>query len=210
MPSKFRLRYIFRPLINKLAKILGRIGLSPNYATFLMLILSFFCFIFLAILKIEWLFGIFVFLVGIFDGVDGAIARLLKKESKFGGFLDSIADRFSEIIIFLAILLYFENQKFWNLIEINFIIYISLGASLLISYARTRAQNISPGDFDIGLMGRSERLFFISISSILGWLWECLPIFMILTVSTAIFRLVKAYSIIKKEEFLKSNSNSKF
>jgi len=210
MPSKFRLRYIFRPLINKLAKILGRIGLTPNHVTFLMLILSFFCFIFLTVLKIEWLFGIFVFLVGIFDGVDGAIARFLKKESKFGGFLDSIADRFSEIIIFLAILLYFGNQKFWNLIEINFIIYISLGASLLISYARTRAQNISTGDFDIGLMGRAERLFFISISSILGWLWECLPIFMILTVSTAIFRLVKAYSIIKKEEFLKSNSNSKF
>ena len=210
MPSKFRLRYIFRPLINKLAKILGKIGLTPNYATAIMLILSFFCFIFLTVLKIEWLFGIFVFLVGIFDGVDGAIARFLKKESKFGGFLDSIADRFSEIIIFLAILLYFENQKFWNLIEINIIIYISLGASLLISYARTRAQNISLGDFDIGLMGRSERLVFISISSILGWLWECLPIFMILTVSTAIFRLVKAYSIIKKEEFLKSNSNSKF
>ncbi|GAH51660.1 unnamed protein product, partial [marine sediment metagenome] len=150
MPSKFRLRYIFRPLINKLAKILGRIGLTPNYATAIMLILSFFCFIFLTVLKIEWLFGIFVFLVGIFDGVDGAIARFLKKESKFGGFLDSIADRFSEIIIFLAILLYFGNQKFWNLIEINIIIYISLGASLLISYARTRAQNISTGDFDIG------------------------------------------------------------
>ncbi|MCK4238818.1 MAG: CDP-alcohol phosphatidyltransferase family protein, partial [Candidatus Lokiarchaeota archaeon] len=76
MPSKFRLRYIFRPLINKLAKILGRIGLTPNYATAIMLILSFFCFIFLTVLKIEWLFGIFVFLVGIFDGVDGAIARL--------------------------------------------------------------------------------------------------------------------------------------
>lgn len=210
MPSKFRLRYIFRPLINRLAKILAKIGLTPNYATGIMLILSFFCFIFLTVLKIEWLFGIFVFLVGIFDGVDGAIARFLNKESRFGGFLDSIADRFSEIIIFLAILLHFWDQKYWNLIEINFIIYISLGASLLISYARTRAQNISPGDYDIGLMGRSERLFFISISSILGWLWECLPIFMILTVSTAIFRLVKACTIIKKEDFLKSNSNSKF
>lgn len=210
MPSKFRLRYLFRPLIDRIAKKLARIGLTPNLTTLIMLILSLICFLLLFIAKIEWLFGIFVFLIGIFDGLDGAIARFLNEESKFGGFLDSIADRISEIIIFLAILLSFWNQRLWGLIDINFIIYVSLGASLFISYARARAQNIGPGDYDIGLMGRSERLFFISISSILGWLRASLLIFMVLTVGTAIFRIIKSCFIIKRKDALISNSEKKF
>jgi len=187
-----------------------RIGLTPNLTTLITLVLSFICFLLLFIAKIEWLFGVFVFCVGIFDGLDGAIARFLNKESKFGGFLDSIADRISEIVIFLAILLRFWTQKLWGLIDISFMIYISLGASLFISYARTRAQNLYPGDYDIGLMGRSERLFFISISSILGLLRASLLIFMVLTVGTAIFRIIKSYLIITRKDALISNSEKKF
>lgn len=210
MPSKFRLRYLFRPLIDRIAKILARIGITPNLTTLIMLFLSFICFLLLFIAKVEWLFGICVFCVGIFDGLDGAIARFLNEESKFGGFLDSIADRISEIVIFLAILLNFWNQKIWGLIDISLIIYISLGASLFISYARARALNTYPGDYDIGLMGRSERLFFISVSSILGLLRASLLIFMVLTVGTAIFRIIKSSFIIISKDTLKSNSEKKF
>jgi phosphatidylglycerophosphate synthase/uncharacterized protein Yka (UPF0111/DUF47 family) len=206
MPSKYRLRIIFKPIINYLAKILIKIKSTPNLATLTMLIMSVMSFFSLSFLRIEWLFGIFVFLTGIFDGIDGAIARQLNEETKLGGLFDSISDRISEILIFFTMFLYFWNQKLWGFIDIALIIYISLGASLLISYIRTRAENFRPGDYDIGLMARSERLFFIFISSIFGLLLELLLVFMILTVATAIFRLVKIYFMLKKQNLLETDS----
>lgn len=207
MPSKFRLRYIFKPLIKQLAKILAKIRVSPNIATLTMLILSLVSFFALIFTKIEWLFGIFVFLTGIFDGVDGAIARILEKETKLGAFFDSVADRISEAVIFFALFLYFRNEKLLGFLDMWFIVFISLGASLFVSYSRTRAENFFPsGDYDIGLMARSERLFFLSITALFGLLGVLIVVFMVLTVATAIFRTVKIYKLIKTEDLLKKKS----
>ena len=100
MASKFRLRTIFRPLITNLAKLLIKIGVSPNLATSIMLLLSIFSMICLLLFSNLILFSLIVFLVGIFDGLDGAIARLSGRKTAFGAFFDSIMDRGSEFFIF--------------------------------------------------------------------------------------------------------------
>lgn len=204
MPSKFRLRKIFRPLIKLLAEVLNRIGITPNLATCLMLLFSFCSFISLVIISNLILFSIFIFLTGIFDGIDGAIARLKNTESSLGGFFDSFMDRNSEFIIFLGLLLYCWDNILWNFIDVRLVILISFMSSLMISYFRTRAEVIFNGDFDIGLMARSERLFYIFIttllSSFLGFLNEFLFIFMILVLITAFYRFYKIHILIKNQK----------
>ncbi len=200
MPSKFRLRKIFRPLIKILAMALSRIGVTPNIATCLMLAFSFLSFFFLVILSNLLIFSIFVFITGIFDGVDGAIARLTNKTSTFGGFFDSLMDRISEFIIFLALLIYCWDNILWNFVDVKIIILISFITSLMISYLRAKAEVIYKGDFDFGLMARSERLFYIFISmlltSFLGYINEFLFIFMILVLATGFYRFFKINKLI--------------
>ncbi len=201
MASKFRIRIIFRPLVNLIAKGLIRIRISPNYATTFMLCFSFLSFISLAVFQNLLCFSIFVFITGIMDGCDGAIARLTSKSTKFGGFFDSFMDRFSEFFIFLGLLIYNENQFLWNCINMNIIIFISFLASIMISYSRARAEVFFKGDFDIGLMARSERLFYIVIISIIGFFGNLvnilLFIFMLLVLGTFLFRIIRIYSIVK-------------
>jgi phosphatidylglycerophosphate synthase len=203
MPSKFRVRLIFLPLVKAIASGLSKIGVTPNIATFLMLFFAILSLISLGIFKNLLLFSIFVFTTGIFDGVDGAIARLTDKSTKSGAFLDSTMDRVSEFIIFMGLLLYCWNELIY-LIDMKFIVTISFFSSLMISYSRARAENFFKGDFDVGLMARSERLFYLVITSIIahffGFMNEFLFIFMWLVIGTSIWRFIKFNSIIKKNE----------
>jgi CDP-diacylglycerol--glycerol-3-phosphate 3-phosphatidyltransferase len=138
------------------------------------------------------------------DGCDGAIARQTNRATHFGGFFDSVMDRVSEFFIFLALLIFTWNELFWDLIEMKFIIFLSLIGSIMISYSRTRAENIFKGDFDVGLMARSERIFYLFITSLLAFFYgffnEFLFIFMCLVMGTAFFRCSKLYKEIKKRE----------
>ena len=119
MPSKFRLRYLFKPLIHLIAKGLIRIKVSPNLATIIMLCFSLLSFISLVPFQNLLCFSIFVFITGIMDGCDGAISRLTNKSSRFGGFFDSFMDRISEFFIFLGLFIYIKDQFLWNLFEMK-------------------------------------------------------------------------------------------
>ncbi|TFG01414.1 MAG: CDP-alcohol phosphatidyltransferase family protein [Promethearchaeota archaeon] len=213
MPSKLRVRYIFRPLVNLIAKGLSKIGVTPNVATILMLIFAIFSFISLVFFYNLLYFAIFIFITGIMDGVDGAIARLTNKSTKFGGFFDSIMDRFSEFIIFLGLFIFCWDQLLWNLIDMKFIIFISFLASIMISYTRSRAENFYKGDFDVGLMARSERLLYLMITSIIAFFYGFFNVFLFilmwLVIGTGIFRFHKLSFLIKENERYKLKSIQK-
>jgi len=204
MASKFRLRRIFRPLVKGVAHLLSRVGLSPNLATIIMLSFSIISFILLVFLSNLLLFSIFVFATGFFDGVDGAIARKQKKVTKFGGFFDSLMDRISEFVIFLALLIYSWNSALWGIVDMKIIILISFFSSIMISYLRARAEVFFKGDFDFGLMARSERLFYLVVTMLvanfIGYVNEFLFVFMFLVLATAFFRYFKIKTLIKEYE----------
>lgn len=204
MASKFRLRNFFRPMVNLIAKGLIRIGVTPNIATIIMFFFSVLGFISLVFFQSLLCFSIFVFITGIMDGCDGAIARLTSKSTKFGGFFDSFMDRFSEFFIFLGLSINTKDQLLWNCIDMKIVILFSFLASIMISYSRARAEVFFKGDFDVGLMARSERLFYIVIISILGFFYNffnvLLFIFMWLVIGTFLFRLIHNYNIIKKKD----------
>jgi phosphatidylglycerophosphate synthase len=204
MASKFRLRRIFKPLVKSVAKILSKIGVSPNLATFIMFSFSIFSFIALVCFSNLFLFSILVFITGFFDGVDGAIARIKERATLFGGFFDSVMDRMSEFIIFFALLFYSWNNLLWGIIDMKLIIFVSFFSSIMISYLRSRAEVFFKGDFDIGLMARSERLFYLVITMMIayfiGYVNEFLFIFMLLVVATAFFRYFKIAKLLRAYE----------
>lgn len=202
MASKFRLRRVFKPLVKSVAKFLSRIGVTPNLATFIMLCFSILSYVTLVCFSNLFLFSIFVFITGFLDGVDGAIARIKKKATLFGGFFDSVMDRISEFVIFFALLIYSWNSLLWGIIDMKFIIFVSFFSSIMISYLRSRAEVFFKGDF--GLMARSERLFYLVITMMIanfyGYFNEFLFIFMLLVLTTAFFRYFKTAKLLKAHE----------
>lgn len=204
MASKFRLRRIFKPLVKSVAIFLSKVGVSPNLATFIMLSFSIFSFAALVFFSNLLLFSILVFVTGFFDGVDGAIARIKGKATIFGGFFDSVMDRMSEFAIFFALLFYCWNRFLWGIIDMKIIVFVSFLSSIMISYLRARAEVFFKGDFDFGLMARSERLFYLVITMLIanfyGYVNEFLFVFMLLVLATAFFRYFKIAKLIREFE----------
>ncbi len=194
MPSKLRLRPIFAPIVKLLAKGFSKIGITPNIATVLMLVCSGVSVYFLFMNNLLW-FGIFLFITGIMDGVDGAIARITQKSSPFGGFFDSTSDRLSEGIIFAGLI---ATRQIYFLIlpELSLLLIISaFMLSFLFSYMRARIEIIQKGyDTNIGVMARSERLFFLFIISLLSHFID----FRIFTWGFVIFTLAVCLSTVHR------------
>jgi phosphatidylglycerophosphate synthase len=202
LPSKYRLRYIFKPLVKLVAKGLIKTRVSPNLATAIMVFFSILSCISIGLYRNLLLFSILVFITGIMDGCDGAIARMTNNSTKFGGYFDSVMDRISEFFIFLGLYIHNQNQLLWDKFDMKLIIFITFLASIMISYSRTRAENFFKGDFDIGLMARSERLFYLVITMIISFFWnfeqEFIFLFMWLVLGTFFFRMIKIYYLISK------------
>ena len=190
MPSKFRVRRIFRGLVSWIANPLAAAGVRPNTITHLSLLLAFIAGLLLNLTGSPVMFGIFIFLSGLFDGVDGAIARKQKTASDFGAFVDSISDKVSEVIILGSIAVEYVGQFFIG-IPIEWWVVIALAGWLLTSYTRSRASSLGAKDLDIGLGGRSERLLTLVIFSVLNQLFWGLVLVSIMGIFTAAYRFYK-------------------
>ena len=205
VPSKFRLRVVFKPLVVGTAKGLIKIGVTPNQATGIMLALSITCVVYFLLVPMNLImligFGILVFITGVFDGVDGAIARLSNAKTHFGAVLDSSMDRISDPVIFfvpavrellrgdLISTTWLQLPALWIVPLWVWSFFLVIGAYMT-SYVRTRATLADPAlDADVGLLGRSERLFLIVVASILNVLPFMLVVLAILTNITALFRI---------------------
>ena len=186
-PSKFRLRGIFRGAVQRVARPFIARNIHPTSITYLTLLFAFIAAVSLMVTKFQVLFGIFVFMVGFFDGVDGAVARGSGRSSKTGAFTDSFIDKISEVLILLAIALTYPSDILLGMSVSIWVILCIIGW-LLTSYARARAENLGVQDLDIGLGARSERLFTLVIFSILNLIMLGLIVITLLGILTAGYR----------------------
>lgn len=107
-----------------------------------------------------------VLLAGLFDVLDGAVARQTNQMSAFGAFLDSTLDRFSESAVFVGILFFYATSGApYEVLLAG----AAMSFSLLTSYARARAEGLGI-ECKVGLVERPERVFLIAGSSLLGFL----------------------------------------
>jgi phosphatidylglycerophosphate synthase len=138
--------------------------------------------------------GILILFGGIFDTLDGIVARTSGRTSKFGAFLDSVLDRYSDAFIFLAITWYLAEKS--NITGA----LISLGTlvgTFLISYTRARAEGLGKS-CHTGIMERPERIILIVFAAITGWVIPILWVMLILTHITVLQRIYYVWKVIKK------------
>ena len=188
MPSKFRVRGIFRGLVLLIARPFARAGVSPDSITYVSLLFALFAFISLPITQLQVLFATLVFITGLLDGVDGAVARINDSATKAGGFTDSVIDKVAETLILAGIALAFPNTTLLGL-SVSMWALIAVFGWLLTSYTRARAEGFGVSDLDIGLGGRSERLLTLVIFSLVGLVTWGLIVVAMMGLCTAAYRL---------------------
>jgi CDP-diacylglycerol--glycerol-3-phosphate 3-phosphatidyltransferase len=172
--------------LNFIALGLGAAGFSPNALTFIGFIAMCGIGVVLAFGNFA-LGGILILLAGIFDSLDGSLARLTNHATKFGAYLDSTTDRFAEGALFLGIL-YAYLQR--GVTFVAYLVVFALLGSLMVSYARARAEGIGV-ECAGGLLTRFERVAILVLGLILTAFWGDLPLFIALAL-IAIFANVTA------------------
>ena len=172
----------------RVAQWLRWTGLTPNMLTVIGLLLNGGVALVLARGHLFW-GGVFVLAAGLFDLLDGAMARVTNRISPFGAFFDSTLDRYSEVIVYLGLLSYILGTGDARLGAI--LIYLTICGSLLVSYARARAEGLGY-KLQVGLLARPERIIILSLGLLVGrplWALWLLAIFTNLTAAQRIYHL---------------------
>jgi phosphatidylglycerophosphate synthase len=187
-----------------LQKIARMIPIDPNVLTvtgFIITIVA--CSVLVSNLQLG---GILVLAGGMFDVLDGVVARVNGKSSKFGAFLDSVLDRYSDALILLAIAWNLGKQA--NYPGVALCLFTLVGA-FLISYSRARAEGLGES-CKYGLMERPERVVLISLGAITGYIMPLLWMLVILTHFTVIQRIYYVWRLTceKKKEIGDTPVNS--
>jgi CDP-diacylglycerol--glycerol-3-phosphate 3-phosphatidyltransferase len=100
--------------------------------------------------------------------LDGAVARMSEKVTKFGAFSDSVMDRYSDIALFAGAITYFALRHDMPFVLIS---ALALMGSLMTSYTRARAESLLPGKYNSGYMERAERIVILLVTCLLNRLY---------------------------------------
>ncbi|MDT8781837.1 MAG: CDP-alcohol phosphatidyltransferase family protein [Candidatus Bathyarchaeota archaeon] len=205
-----KLKQRTQQMLSTEAKIVHKIGFTPNRLSILGFILSITSAVAYGLASPEavWLLLLATFLMlssGFCDTLDGIVARIYGEATVFGGFFDSVLDRYSDAIIYMAILVSglsnYALGAFWGTI----LVLVTLTGSLLVSYTRARAEAAGIKMESIGFAERAERMIILSVVSIMAYFW--LPamgygigLLAILSTLTVIQRSLYVYRKLKKEK----------
>lgn len=169
---RIKLQYGIYKIIDPFVRLLLKIGFTPNLVTvtgFLMNIGVAAIFVIGAeksnrgeLSYVGWAGGLILF-AGLFDMLDGQVARLGKMSSSFGAFLDSVLDRYSELFMFLGICYYLVSHHYF---VSSLFAFIGLIGSMMVSYTRARAEGLGI-QCKGGFMQRPERVVLVGASALL-------------------------------------------
>jgi CDP-diacylglycerol--glycerol-3-phosphate 3-phosphatidyltransferase len=125
-------------------------------------------------------------LAGLFDFFDGSLARLANSVSAFGAFLDSVVDRYSDLVVLLGVVLYYHRAADTTGV---FLTMVALVGTIMTSYTKARAQSIGVA-CEIGLIERPERLIVLIAGATFNLLTPAMIALAVLTNLTALQRIV--------------------
>jgi CDP-diacylglycerol--glycerol-3-phosphate 3-phosphatidyltransferase len=187
-----QMRKIFKGILDPIGAFLNHLGLMPNTMTILGLVGNVIGAALIAMGSIQ-LGGVIILLMGPVDALDGTMARLRGMAGQFGAFVDSVTDRYSELVIMLGLLIYYVRQANPTAI---LLVYAAAAGSVLVSYVRARGQSLG-WDSKTGVLTRLERYLVLGPALILNYPTIGLWIIAILANITAIQRIIdvrrKAY-----------------
>ena len=148
-------------IVDSIVGGLARLRVHPNILTLIGLLINIFAMVLFAKGIFLWA-GLVIVLAGIFDMVDGEVARRTGRVTKFGAFFDSVIDRYSDMLLLLGLMIWYG--------KINRIFYLGLTGLVLIgavltSYTRARAESLIPA-CKVGFLERPERIVLLIIGSL--------------------------------------------
>jgi len=135
-------------------------GISPNHITIAGMLLSLAAGVLFATGAIFW-GGMLLWASALMDPIDGTVARLSGKVSRFGALLDSSLDRYSEFFVFFGLMVYFKSGR------MLIVVMLALMGSIMVSYAKARAESLGQKEFR-GLMQRPERIILLIAGTVLN------------------------------------------
>jgi len=182
-------------LIDHIVRWLALSRIHPNVLTFLGLVIN----IWAAYLFSKGRFrsaALVVIGAGLFDMVDGRVARATDRVTRFGGFFDSVLDRYSDLAVFMGLLVFYAS--------INRFFYIVLTAivmtgSVMVSYTRARAECSIP-KCKVGFLERPERVVLIIIGALSGRMAPVLWVIAVLSNLTVVHRMIYTWQETKLRE----------
>ena len=194
---------IFGAMINRIVRWLALSRIHPNALTAIGLVINIWA---------AWLFaragsapdprvdfrwaGLVVIGAGLFDMVDGRVARATSQVTRFGGFFDSVVDRYSDLALYMGLLVYYAS--------INRFFYIVLTAivmtgSVMVSYTRARAENAIP-KCKVGFLERPERVVLIIIGALFGRMAPVLWVIAVFSNLTVVHRMIYTWQEARRLE----------
>ncbi len=182
-------------IIRAIVRALALSKINPNVLTFLGLVINMVAATFLAFGRFRTA-GFVIIFAGLFDMVDGRVARATNQVTRFGGFFDSVLDRYSDLALLVGLLVYYGtiNRAFYVVLTA-----IVMTASVMISYTRTRAENIIP-TCKVGFLERPERIVLLIIGALFDHMAPVLWVIAVLGNLTVIHRMIFTYQESKRLE----------
>jgi CDP-diacylglycerol--glycerol-3-phosphate 3-phosphatidyltransferase len=176
---------VFGAIIDRIVRWLALSRIHPNVLTFLGLLINAWAAFLFAQGKFRWGAAV-VIGAGVFDMVDGRVARATDRVTRFGGFFDSVLDRYSDLALYVGLLVYYAS--------INRFFYIVLTAivmtgSVMVSYVRARAECTIP-KCKVGFLERPERIVLIILGAGLDRMAAVLWVIAVLSNLTVLHRMI--------------------
>jgi archaetidylinositol phosphate synthase len=204
-----KLKQQIQQMLTTEAKIAHKLGLTPNRISIIGFILALASAVSYAVatpasLWLLLLATFFMLASGFCDTMDGIVARTFTQSTVFGGFFDSVLDRFADGAAYAGIIIAglcseaFKSSYLGTLFALT-----ALVASMLVSYTRARAEVIGVKMESVGIAERAERMLILGAVSIIGFFW--LPalgygvaLIAILSIITVLQRVLHVYKQLKK------------
>lgn len=163
---------------------LSRHHVNPNILTFIGLGVNIFATVLFAKGMFFWA-GLVVLFAGVFDMLDGAVARVTKTVTRFGAFLDSVIDRYSDMLMLFGLLIWYAKVD--RMFYVGLVAMVIIG-SVMTSYTRARAESLIPA-CKVGFLERAERVVMLIIGALTDRMAVVLWIMAILTNWTVFQRI---------------------
>ena len=187
-----RIGNLIRGRLLVVGRVLAGLGLTPNALTVIGVVLNIAVAVIIAIGQAQ-VGGALLLVASAFDMLDGAVARATGASSRFGGFLDSTLDRYSEAVVYGGVLIYLldrpEDAKTGAIL-----VFVASAGALLISYARARAE-AAGYKASVGLAARPERVILLALCLLINQPLWALWVLAVVTHVTALTRIVHVWRL---------------
>src|ERR1700741_1560784 len=182
-------------LLDRIVHTLALTRISPNVLTFVGLMIN---------IAAAFLFGhanaantgrmflyagLVIIGAGIFDMVDGRVARRTNQVTIFGAFFDSVIDRYSDVVLFFGLVVYYARPNHFRYVVLTAFVMVT---SLMVSYTRARAEALI-GQCKVGFMERPERIVLVIIGALFNRMAPVLWILAVISTITVIHRIKYTY-----------------